>query len=165
MKDTMEHIKPDKKSNRWLAYVDYINGLVIEGITTGIHCSMQYLAEQISIPYNRHHGLPPMFDIKVDLLDRDVVFDPSIQCNSSGNGIHDLIQSIVDDFISIAIQLTRLDTSTGDYLVEIKDQFQLYGAMQVIHNNFHDIELATEDFINQYRDKEFLWKETLEDSF
>ena len=36
MKDTMENIKPDRKSSRWLAYVDYINGLVIEGITVGI---------------------------------------------------------------------------------------------------------------------------------
>jgi len=106
-----------------------------------------------------------MFDIKVDLRDRDVVFDPSIQSSSSGNGIRDLLQSIIDDFISIAIQITRLDTSTGDYLVEIKDQFQLFGAMQVIFNNFKDIEMATGDFIDQYRDKEFLWKETLEDSF
>jgi dynein heavy chain len=82
MKDTMEQIKPDRKSARWLAYVDYINGLVIEGITVGIESSMHYLAEQINIPYNRHHGLPPMFDIKVDLRDRDVVFDPSITSNA-----------------------------------------------------------------------------------
>jgi hypothetical protein len=33
--------------------------------------------------------------------------------------------------------------------------------MQVISVNFADIENATEKFINQYRDKEFLWKETL----
>ena len=33
--------------------------------------------------------------------------------------------------------------------------------MQVISVNFADIEHATEKFINQYRDKEFLWKETL----
>lgn len=121
MKDTMENIKPDKKSERWLAYVDYINGLVIEGITLGIKSSMNYLAEQISIPYNRTHSLQPMFDIKVDLMDRDVVFDPSIQANSNQNGIRDLLQNIIDDFISISIQITRLDTSTGDYLVEIKD--------------------------------------------
>ena len=33
--------------------------------------------------------------------------------------------------------------------------------MQVISANFSDIELATEKFINQYHDKQFLWKETL----
>jgi len=44
-----------------------------------------------------------MFDIKVDLRDRDVVFDPSIVSNSRGNGIRDILQSIMDDFVSIAI--------------------------------------------------------------
>lgn len=70
-----------------------------------------------------------MFDIKVDLRDRDVVFDPSINVNKQGNGIRNIIYKIVDDFISIAIQMPRLDTNTGDYLVEIKDQFQIFGAM------------------------------------
>ena len=54
MKDTIDNIKPDKKSVTWLAYVDYVNGLIIEGITKGINCSMNYLADQISIYYNRH---------------------------------------------------------------------------------------------------------------
>lgn len=49
LKDTADNIKPDKKSPTWLAYVDYCNGLVIEGITKGIQCSMSYLSDQISI--------------------------------------------------------------------------------------------------------------------
>jgi len=103
MKDTAENIKPDKKKRTWTDYLDYVNGLVIQGITTGIEGSMEYLANQININYNRHHQLPPMFDIKVDLRDRDVVFDPSIQSNNKKNGIKDLLQGIMDDFISIAI--------------------------------------------------------------
>jgi hypothetical protein len=78
MKDTADNIKPDKKAPTWLSYVDYVNGLVIEGITRGIHASLSSLAEQISIPHNRAAGVPPMFDVKVDLRDREVVFDPSI---------------------------------------------------------------------------------------
>jgi len=64
-----------------------------------------------------------MFDIKLDLRDREVVFDPSIESNSRGNGIQDIMLKIVADFISISIQMPRLDTNCGDYLVEIKDQF------------------------------------------
>ena len=45
MKDTAEAIKPDKKSFTWLAYMDYVNGLVIEGITKGIDSSMTYMAD------------------------------------------------------------------------------------------------------------------------
>ena len=53
MKDTVDNVRPaNKKSIEWLSYVDYVNGLVIEGITNGIDSSMTYLAEQISIQYN-----------------------------------------------------------------------------------------------------------------
>lgn len=91
LKDTFEHIKPDKKSATWLSYVDYVNSLVIGGITEGVCSSMNYLADQISIPYNKHHGLLPIFDIRVDLQDRDVIFDPPINYSSKGNGIRDII--------------------------------------------------------------------------
>lgn len=53
----------------------------------------------------------------------------------------------------------------GDYLVEIKDQYVIYGAMQQFTKNFSEIEAATREFIDQYKDKEFLWKETLAESF
>lgn len=45
MKDTCDNIKPDKKSAPWLAYVDYLNGLLIEGITKGIMHSLSFLSD------------------------------------------------------------------------------------------------------------------------
>lgn len=124
MKDTVDSIKPDKKSIMWLDYVDYVNGLVIEGITNGINSSMSYLAQQISISYNKLQGLPPIFDIRVALEDRIVSFEPSIKSNENQNGIRDIINMITGHFISLAIQMpARLDSPQGDYLVEIKDQF------------------------------------------
>lgn len=67
MKDTQDNIKPDKKSPQWLSYQDYINGLVIDGITNGINGSMIFLKDQLNIAYNKMHGLQPIFDIKVNL--------------------------------------------------------------------------------------------------
>ena len=72
---------------------------------------------------------------------------------------------ITNDFISLAIQMVRLDTSNGDYLVEIKDQFELLGDLQIMTNNLTEIEDATRHFIHQYKDLEFLWKETLAENF
>ena len=130
MKDTVDNVRPDKKSPMWISYVDYVNGLVIEGITNGIDSSMTNLAEQISISYNQTHQLAPIFDIKVALQNRVVQFDPSIGSNSRSNGIRDIINMIVQHFISLAIQMPqRLDSPSGDYLVEIKDQFQLFGTI------------------------------------
>jgi len=139
LKDTFDHIKPDKKSAIWADYVAYVNSLVIEGITNSIIKSMSFLSDQINIPYNKHHGNPPIFDIRVDLHEREVIFDPTIETNYKGNGIKDILQKVVDDFISISGLMVRLDTSMGDYLVEIKDQFVLFGAFQTFSQNFKDI--------------------------
>ena len=43
-KDTVDSVRPNKNSPEWKAYVDYVNGLVIEGITLGISSSMLDLA-------------------------------------------------------------------------------------------------------------------------
>lgn len=82
MKETADCLRPEKKSDSWLAYVAYVNSLIIEGITKGINASMIYLSDQISIHYNKHHQLSPIFDIKVNLRDRKVMFDPSIGSNA-----------------------------------------------------------------------------------
>jgi hypothetical protein len=103
MKDTLDNIKPDKKSRPWLDYVDYVNGLVIEGITIAIDSSMQFMADQLNIKSNQVNMWSPIFEIKVDLEDGDLAFIPSIESNERENGIRDIVNSIVNDFISIAI--------------------------------------------------------------
>jgi len=64
---------------------------------------MLFLKDQISIAYNKHNGLQPIFDIKVNLQDRKVMFDPSIGSNYRQNGIRDIINKIAADFISLSI--------------------------------------------------------------
>ena len=44
-----------------------------------------------------------MFDIKVDLREREVVFDPPIESCARNNGIRDIVNKIVNDFISLSI--------------------------------------------------------------
>jgi hypothetical protein len=119
------------------------------------------LAQQISIPYNQQAGLAPIFSINVCLMDRKVQFDPSITSNENQNGIRDIINKITDQFISIAIKMpARLDypQGGGDYLVEIKDQFEIFGAMQAITRNLNEIETASAEHLDQYKDIAFLWE-------
>jgi len=45
MKDTFDALKIDKKSWQWMEYVDYLNTLVIDGISFAICSSLDDLAE------------------------------------------------------------------------------------------------------------------------
>ena len=110
----------------------------------------------------------PIFEIRVDLAEGDLSFLPSIAMNDRQNGIRDVINEFVNDFISIAIQIPRLDTrdtGSGDYLVEIKDQFVLFGTIQDISDNMNDITKMSMKFLDQYRQWDFLWREQVDQSF
>lgn len=61
--------------------------------------------------------------------------------------------------------MPRLDTNTGDYLPELKDQFQVFGATNRVTKEFDEILNATNDFLATYSDKSFLWEKTLTDDF
>lgn len=168
LRDTQDNIKPDKKGYVWLQYVDYVNGLLIEGITIAINSSMSFLADQINLHSNRVSMWAPIFEIRVDLIDGELDFLPSIESNERGNGIRDILNEISNDFISIAIQVARLDNKDatgGDYLVEIRDQFELFDTMEDISCNFDEVKDAGSKFLDQYRQWEFLWKETISESF
>jgi len=165
LKDTMDHIKPSKKSEEWIAYQDYINCVIIEGITKAIVSSIHHLSNQICIDHNRHHDLQPMFDIKVCLGDSDVAFEPPIRSSSSENGIKDIIFRIVAGFVSIASLVQRLDGQQLDYLVEVKDQLTIFFSMSLISKNMKDMEVDTDKFIEKYAEFSFLWKEDIEASF
>lgn len=56
-------------------------------------------------------------------------------------------------------------SNNGDYLVEIKDQFKLFGSINQITQGLDEIENATSAFIHKYDDQKFLWEERLEASF
>ena len=83
---------------------------------------MNHLTNQISIDYNKHHGLAPMFDTKVDLMDNEVAFNLPISSSPRENDIRDIIFRIFEHFISIASLVPQLDQNPGDYLIKVKDE-------------------------------------------
>lgn len=108
-----------------------------------------------------------MFDIKIKLNEKEPAFDPPIiSIGDSGlKSVKDIIFGIVNDFIKIAIQMPRIDTGSGDYLCEIKDQFFIYGAFTQLSSHMQDMENETKKFICKYDEFSFLWREDLEESF
>jgi len=169
MKDTMEAIRPDKKSQQWLDYQDYVNSLIIEGMTTAICASMDDLAHQINFDHNKEIGVP-MFDVKIDLIDEELNFDPPISIpdnieDPNDRSIKSIIFNIAADFIKIGREMVRIDTGAGDYICEIKDQFAIYGSLSKITKNFKEMEHQCDVYIQQYEEFSFLWKENLDESF
>lgn len=75
--------------------------------------------------YITKNDLTPIFDIRIDLQNNVVVFEPDIEENARGTGIRDYVSNWLDDFYKVATLIPRLDIGTGVYLGEIKDHLSI----------------------------------------
>lgn len=74
-------INIDKKSPIWKAYVDYVNEIVLEGISQAVITALKHLNEQIDPVHIKKHEIIPIFEIKLELNGSSVSYDPPVgQC-------------------------------------------------------------------------------------
>lgn len=67
VKEVLDAVKADKKQNAWKNYNDYINVIVIEGISTSIQTALMHLNEQINPVFIKRNEVSPLFDIRLEL--------------------------------------------------------------------------------------------------
>ena len=159
LKDSQEHIRPPKASVEWKAYQDYVNSLIIEGMANAIISSLSHLSFLIDPNALKRAEAPmaPLFDVKIMLQDAEVMFDPPIGSTDRSNGVRDIIHSIIGDFFFICTLVARQDTSPGDYLVEMKDHFDVLAKLDEINGHLEWMDTATKNYIDQYMKYSFLW--------
>lgn len=79
IREVNDAIKIDKKSPIWKAYVDYVNEIVLIGISNAIITALKNLNEQIDFHTRKHDGVVPIFEIKLELQDNLVNYEPPIE--------------------------------------------------------------------------------------
>jgi len=62
-----------KTHPNWLAYVDFVNGIVVRGLSKLVLRSLQHLAQQLDTSYIKKNGVQPMLVLKLQ-LDADASF-------------------------------------------------------------------------------------------
>lgn len=165
MKETGECVKGAKKSQQWITYQDFVNEKVIKGLGDIITLSLNHLSDLLDPALIKKTDMLPMFDIRIELADIRVVFTPEIESTARGAGLRDLIHSWINDFMKTTTLLGRIDTAPGDYLVEIRDHFEVRFGLSKIENHLDWIENETNKFKLTFMEYSYLWKEDLNQSF
>jgi dynein heavy chain len=132
LKEVHDAVKIDRKSPMWMAYLQYINEIVLEGVSRAIGTALKHMNEQICPINIKRNELPPLFEIRLELGDNDVVYDPIVEelPNQNISSIRNIVRGWVQDFYYIAHVITRLDrTDQSDYLQEVRDFFELREIM------------------------------------
>ena len=165
MKETGECVKGAKKSPEWITYQDFVNEKVIKGLGEVISISLYHLSDLFDPVIIKKTDVMPMFDIRIELADTRVVFTPEIESKLRGNGLRDLVHGWISDFIKICTLVNRIDTAPGDYLIEVRDQFEFKYGLSKIENHLDWIENETNKFKNTFMEYSYLWNEDLNQVF
>jgi len=159
IKEINDAVKIDKKSKPWKDYQEFINDIVIEGISISICTSLQTLNEFIEMkPHKKDPSFVPLFDIKIELAKNKIQFDPEIQDHPNGITVRAIINSIISDFLALGILIQRIDTgNVGDYLTELKDNFEIRDCLAEINQNLDTLEQECDKYRESFNHLEKFW--------
>ena len=166
LKDVHEKIKIEKKPPSWKAYTDYVNEIVLEGISKAIFTALAHLNDQINPTFIKRNELQPIFEIKLELGENQVNFEPIIEENPHLNSVRNAAKGWINDFYSIAMFITRLDKpEASDFLQEIRDCFELKEVLSQIYFNLDFLETEANTFKDKFKTYDYLWKNDPQRSF
>lgn len=111
LKEVHDAVKIDRKSPMWMAYLQYVNEIVLEGVSRAIGTALNHMNDQICPQKIKENDLPPLFEIRLELGDNDVIYEPVIEETPVLNftSIRNIVRGWVQDFFYIAHIITRLD--------------------------------------------------------
>ncbi|NXY74435.1 DYH9 protein, partial [Glareola pratincola] len=122
VKENQNLLLADPASDVWKAYVDYVDEIVLDGFFTAIEGSLKYLLENT----DPKAGLPPLFEVQLDLVIPDLIFRPSLDPGTN-DGFYDMMESLLNDIYRISSLVPRLAEHSGfpHYQADMEDMADL----------------------------------------
>ncbi|CAK4776251.1 unnamed protein product [Aphanomyces euteiches] len=165
LKDMLKKLKVSQGSPDWRSYVDYINGVVEDGLAKVVLTTLQYIQSQLSPSNIDSQDLTPIIEIELDLYGKDIVFVPSVGSLPGKNGLTDVVQAWVEATFQVASLFKRLDTSEGTYLKEMREHPDIQRSVAEIHNSCLANEAACINYKKELLKYEYLWSTDLNQMF
>lgn len=160
LKSTIKNLSSMKERDEWKNYQNYINSLVLNGIIELIHTNLKHLHSFLDPTQ------PPFTKVKLLLEDKKVVFYPEFKDSGSGKSIKNIITHWINSFIYLSTLFRqRIDTSMGDYMVEVLDSNMIQHQVFLIYNEVNELSKESDNKLTSFGDFKFLWEKDFEESF
>lgn len=151
IKETNDVVKVKKGTTAWREYQEYINEIIIDGLAKAICTSLTTLEGFVDMDRKRSDDYVPWFEIGIQLVKNKICFSPEFSEILGPLTIKSIINTVVKDVIDIAIHMKRVETGgVGDYLVEIKDDFNVRFRLANIYKDLDMIEGELRTYYHGY---------------
>ena len=130
---------------------------MIEGFVSSIAVSLQHLCEILDPLIIAKHEMLPLFEVKIELQDSKIIFDPPFQGSKPGEvSLRSTIDGWLKDFFATVTCMQRLDTNSGDYLSEIREHFQMQCLLALVSELIDNTEMKCMDYRETFMQHSYL---------
>lgn len=107
-------MESNQESKIWQDYVTFVDNIVYENILLTVGVSLGYVADQMD-PTNNY---APLFESRLELLEPDLIFVPSLDPDDP-KGFNHLLAELIDDITKMSSLVVRLKTDSEQTYEEI----------------------------------------------
>jgi dynein heavy chain len=162
LKETNKILRVSNASRDWRSYLDFVSGILIEGLSTCVITSLDFLYEQIDPVIIKSQSKLPLLEIKLELNNenRELDFSPLLGTNKKGKGIGSMIENMIGSFLQISTLFKRLD-SEGTYMREMHADIMINNYHAMLSEGVIENEKKCMDLKEKFDEYSFLWKTDL----
>lgn len=159
-------MKVAKGNAFWASYVDFVNGIVVQGLARLVVVSLRKLVDLLSPEKIRKNQDLPMLIIDCLLTGTPakVRFQPDVGEDASGS-LYDIVDGWVNSFYHCATMFKRLDDAEGRYIREMVDDLEVQMLLATLNETVARAEASAVEFRNKYDAYSYLWTSDSSEAF
>ncbi|KAM6049902.1 dynein axonemal heavy chain 17 [Theristicus caerulescens] len=158
VEENADLFKADKSSQIWLDYVGYIDGIVLDGLFSLVHKSLQLLLTNMAPDAD----VAPLFEVRMELCDGRVQYHPSLEVGDE-NSFLELVESLLSDIYTSTSCVPRLLEGKLSYKTTLEEQADLSRMREEVVSLVVSAMTEGEEYSAGFEEQAHLWLEDVEE--
>ncbi|KAF7661524.1 hypothetical protein LDENG_00258930 [Lucifuga dentata] len=144
----------DSDSSEWQAYTDYVDRMILVGLSSAVRCSLQYFMDNTDP--DRH--IAPLFEVQLVLNNNRVTFEPSLDFNQKNN-LYDIMDKMVANITKMASFIPRVvkRKQLDNYQPDINEMEDLTELCHVIRSRARTAIAKVREYQGSFASYRYLW--------
>ena len=163
---------PKTGSPQWSAYVDFANGIVVQGLSRLVTISLRKLCDLLNADKIKKAQDLPMIVIDLALPPgKGMRFAPDVHegdaqpTSAKPGNLYDIVNTWVDSFYHSAALFKRLDAGEGTYVQEMADDLEVQMLLATLNDVLAKSEHACAEFRAKYEAFAYLYTTPMDEAF
>ncbi|XP_016158228.1 PREDICTED: dynein heavy chain 17, axonemal isoform X1 [Ficedula albicollis] len=158
VKENAELFRAALSSRIWRDYVAYIDRIVLDGLCTLVHRTLQLLLTNM----DPEAQVAPLFEVRMELAEGRVQYQPSLDAGA-GDSFLVLVEGLLGDTESVAASMPRLLEGAVSYKTALEEQAELLRMQEKLMSLVVSTMAEGEEFSASFEELSYLWQESAEE--